>query len=250
MNNSSIQSQIWSASIPLQINHPSSPAPYLVQAPRLSYLALLLPRLTSFFGPATSFTYESIVLRNLPIGLLYDLYQPELPWRLTLGEGPFFDIHDTFINSVKEADFIRNGTAKGIMSLSKEHSTQLWNAVQDNDLTSFNAINTKLLNPASPLRHIPFRLYIPSGPSSDEAVGSFRVVQSLVQPMTVKREVQTLGSALNTILPTLFPSRRDAIHAEPILHGASVPFSAPIEDLMREAAYADGWLHLCVSMLH
>lgn len=30
-----------------------------------------------------------------------------------------------------QADFLRNGTAKEIMSMSKEHSTQLWNAVQD-----------------------------------------------------------------------------------------------------------------------
>ena len=38
----------------------------------------------------------------MPVGLLYDLYQPELPWRLELGDGPLFDIHDTYINSVKE----------------------------------------------------------------------------------------------------------------------------------------------------
>ena len=30
-----------------------------------------------------------------------------------------------------QADFLRNGTAKGIMSLSKEDSTKLWKAVQD-----------------------------------------------------------------------------------------------------------------------
>jgi autophagy-related protein 5 len=41
-------------------------------------------------------------LKNLPVGLLYDLYQPELPWPLDLGDGPLFDIHDTYINSVKE----------------------------------------------------------------------------------------------------------------------------------------------------
>lgn len=40
-------------------------------------------------------------------------------------------LHDAFINSVKEADFLRNGTAKEIMSLSKSDSTQLWKAVQD-----------------------------------------------------------------------------------------------------------------------
>ena len=63
-------------------------------------------------------------------------------------------------------------------------------------------------------------------------------------------EPHTLGTALNKILPSLFPSRRDPILAEPILHGAPVPLRAQLEELMREAAYADGWLHLSVSMLN
>lgn len=97
-----MQPQIWESSIPLHISHASSPVPYLVHVPRLSYLPLLLPRLTSFFGPASSFSHEGILLKNIPVGLLCDLYQPQLPWQLTLGDGPLFDIHDTFINSVKE----------------------------------------------------------------------------------------------------------------------------------------------------
>jgi len=248
-----MQSQIWGATVPLHITHPSSSIPYLIQVPRLSYLPLLLPRLTSFFGPATSFTYEGILLKNLPVGLLCDLYQPELPWRLVLGDGPLFDIHDTFMNSVKEADFIRNGTAKGIMSMSKENSTQLWNAVQDNDYIAFARINNILLNPSTPLKHIPLRIYIPSTPSSPtstpDALGSIKIIQTLIPPYTERREIQTLGSALNAVLPSLFPSRRDAILAEPILHGAPVPFRAPLEEVMREAAYADGWLHLGVLMI-
>jgi autophagy-related protein 5 len=63
-------------------------------------------------------------------------------------------------------------------------------------------------------------------------------------------EVQTLGTALNQILPSLFPSRRDPIFAEPILHGASLPFNAPLEEVMREAVYADGWIHVSVVMLN
>ena len=51
------------------------------------------------------------------------------------------------------------------------------------------------------------------------------------------------------MLPSLFPSRRDPILAEPVLHGAPLPFKAPLEDIMREAAYADGWIHLIVVML-
>jgi len=247
-----MQSHIWASIIPLHISHPSSTTPYLINVPRLSYLPLLLPRLTSFFGPASSFSYEDIILKNLPVGLLCDLYQPELPWHLQLGDGFLYDIHDTFVNSVKEADFVRNGSAKGIMSMSKEHSTQLWDAVQDNDLNSFNAINQKLLNPvASPLRNIPLRVYVPSQPGPNDQ-GSFKVVQSLVPPITdsPNREKQTVGSALNKILPSIFPSTRTALLAEPILHGATLPFKAPLEEVMREAAYADGWIHLTVVMLN
>lgn len=66
-----------------------------------------------------------------------------LPWRLTVHFSAWPDeqlvrldaegrvLHDAFINSVKEADFLRNGTAKGIMALSKDDSTQLWTAVQE-----------------------------------------------------------------------------------------------------------------------
>lgn len=97
---------------------------------------------------------------HYPIGLLFDLYagadpasktstrgddspaaESALPWRLTVhfSDWPDEDLvrldadgmvmNDAFINSVKEADFLRNGTAKGIMSLSKEDTFGLWKAV-------------------------------------------------------------------------------------------------------------------------
>lgn len=59
----------------------------------------------------------------------------------------------------------------------------------------------------------------------------------------------TLGTALNQILPTVFPSRRNPVLAVPVLHGAVVPMSAPVEDLMRAAAFTDGFLHVVVVML-
>jgi autophagy-related protein 5 len=120
--------------VPLYITHASKPTnPFIVSVPRFSYLALLLPRLTAYYGlPCSSFHHEEIQLRNLAVGLLVDLYQPAtLPWKLVVGDGPEWDIADTFTNSAKEADFVRNGNAKQIMSLSKEHSTALWDAVQD-----------------------------------------------------------------------------------------------------------------------
>ncbi len=61
--------------------------------------------------------------------------------------------------------------------------------------------------------------------------------------------MQTLGPALRSALPSLFPSSRDPVLANVIMHGAPVPFTTPLEELMREAAYPDGWLCLVVVLL-
>ncbi|KAL1840441.1 hypothetical protein VTJ49DRAFT_479 [Mycothermus thermophilus] len=246
---------LWSLQVPLYITHASRPdaAPFVVSVPRFSYLALLLPRLTAYFeAPCSSFHHDGILLRNLAVGLLVDLYQPEvLPWRLVVGDGPEWDIADTFTNAVKEADFVRNGNARQIMSLSKENSTALWNAVRDNDYTTYSKIHNRLLNTPTPLKHVPVRIYIPSSPedSTDSTPGSMKVIQTLVPPRLPNRAPQTLGGALKSVLPTLFPSSRDPVLANVILHGSPVPFKAPLEELMREAAYPDGWLCLCVVLL-
>ncbi|KAK3378603.1 autophagy protein Apg5-domain-containing protein [Podospora didyma] len=260
-SSASIPQTLWDLQIPLHITHASQPtgaAPFITSVPRFGYLALLLPRLTAFNAgaPCSSFHHEDVQLRNLAVGLLVDLYQPVLPWRLVVGDGPEWDIGDTFMNSAKEADFIRNGNAKQIMSLSKEHTTALWNAVQDNDYAAFAKINTSLLNAPSALKNVPIRIYIPSSPvgTNDAVPGSFKVMQTLVAPRvqsSIGRQgaPQTLGGALKDILPALFPSSRDPVLANVILHGASVPFKAPLEELMREAAYPDGWLCLIVVLL-
>ena len=148
----------------MQIHYPRlSYLPFLL--PRLHAFfgpCLINPEVIPYDG---WFSFEDVPLKwQYPLGLLHDLFSgaspsqapglnaqdhsPEegveegLPWRLTLhftdwpeqalvrpdAEGKM--LHDAFINSVKEADFLRNGTAKGIMSLSKEDSTQMWNAVQ------------------------------------------------------------------------------------------------------------------------
>ncbi|KAK2729623.1 autophagy protein [Colletotrichum kahawae] len=318
----SITQTLWNAKIPLHITHPSHPnTPLITSLPRFSYLALLVPRCSAFFrAQVSAFHHEDLLLRNLPLGLLVDLYQPSLPWRLTVSDGDSWDIGDTFLNCVKEnvsttlpapkvqtrhqslgpkhhskelththtkADFVRYGNAKRIMSLSKADTSTIWNAVQDNDYASFQKINAILLNAPTPLRHIPLRVYIPSSPppgptssssssspspagaspqpppppppaaahQAEQTAGVFKVLQTLVSPTVpgIARGTargtarQTLGQALRAHLPTLFPSSRDPVLANVVLHGSPVPFSAPLEDLMREAAYPDGWL--CVTVV-
>ena len=103
----------------------------------------------------------------------------------------------------------------------------------------------------APLRHIPLKVYLPSSPSTSEPTsGHLKVVQSLVTPAVLgTRDPQSLGSALHALLPALFPSRRTPILAKPVLHGTVIPMTATVEELLRIAAYLDGWLHLGVVMI-
>lgn len=60
---------------------------------------------------------------------------------------------------------------------------------------------------------------------------------------------QTVGTALNKVIPSLFPSRRIPTLAQPVLHGAVLPLGMNVEDLLRITAYLDGWLHIAVVMM-
>jgi autophagy-related protein 5 len=39
-------------------------------------------------------------------------------------------MRDSFVNAVKEADFIRNGSARTVMGMSKVDSDNLWTSVE------------------------------------------------------------------------------------------------------------------------
>jgi autophagy-related protein 5 len=169
-------------------------------------------------------------------------------------------LHDSFINSVKEADFLRSGTAKPIMTLSASESKALWTSVQENDLRTFAKIHNTLLPTPGQLRNIPLRVYLPSTPGDDTSKPQIKVIQSQISPTVSSiqsspvpsrgptSQPQTLGSALHTLIPNLFPSRRTPILATPLLHGAPIPMTATLEDLVRWACYADGWLSVVIAV--
>ncbi|PYI05727.1 autophagy protein Apg5 [Aspergillus sclerotiicarbonarius CBS 121057] len=244
------------------------------------------------------FSFEGVPLKwHYPVGLLYDLYagadpaskegadtdlastadEDPLPWCLVVHfsdwpkeelvrmDANWMVMQDAFINSVKEADFLRNGTAKGIMSLSKEDSSGLWEAVCDVDLPSFQRISNILIPPPSqPFRNVPIRLFLPLPPDSGSP--SLKVVQSPIPPFippssgssiaasqsilsTRGPQPQTIGSALHSLLPHLFPSRRTPVLAKPVLHGAAVPMGAPVEEVVRCSGYGDGWVYIVIRMM-
>ncbi|KAK2865122.1 hypothetical protein FQN49_003890 [Arthroderma sp. PD_2] len=233
------------------------------------------------------FSFEGVPLKwHYPVGLLYDLYagaEPvasasstaakeqdydddvAIPWKLNLHFHDWPDqelvsldaeervMHDFFMNSVKEADFVRNGTGKSIMALSREDSKKLWTSIQEHSFQTFYRVNNTLLpNLSTPFRNIPLRIYLPT--PSDPENPSLKVVQSQFPPMipasvsggAAGPQIQTIGTALNSLMPSLFPDNQTTTVAKPILHGAEVPMSAPVEEVVRCAAYADGWLNVVI----
>lgn len=96
---------------------------------------------------------------------------------------------------------------------------------------------------------------IPESASEDDdaaavgKAGHIRVVQSLVSLQLPTKQPQTLGTALNGVLPSIFPSRRSPLLAQPVLHGAVVPMGANLEELGKAAGFGDGFLHIAVVMM-
>lgn len=202
-----------------------------------------------------------------------------VPWKITLHFSDWPSEHlsklsddgaimlDAFRNSLKESSFTRHSSNKPVFSLSYEDSNALWVATQTDDLGLYKPLNDKLLNPPGmATKGLPMRLYLPHMPDPDAApeeeegeqtgqrassAGTLRVVQAPVPPSVGGRSStpQTLGTALNSILPSLFPSRRSPLLALPVLHGAVVPLSADLGELSRTASYADGWLHVAIKMM-
>ncbi|KAK6530035.1 autophagy protein 5 [Orbilia ellipsospora] len=231
------------------------------------------------------FEVDNAPLRwHWPIGLIYDFYTaldptkaptspptnhdrpgsphppdlepsvPQLPWTITLRFASYphdllttltpTSTHDAFINTIKEADFARNGTAKAAMSLSPADTRQLFASLQDHDFDGFWGVSDKMLNHSgSSVRSVPIRVYNPE---------TGQVIQGTVpvkQPGTIRGEPHTLGTALNSLVPILFPSKRSVVLARPVMHGIVLPLSVPLLELMREAMYPDGFLHITLAMM-
>lgn len=165
------------------------------------------------------------------------------------------------------------------MTLPVSSGENLWRSIRTHDLKLFNSVNDKLLNPGDGgrLRHVPIRVILPTSASASasaprvvtddstktttstnkpqphphphsHSTPTLKTIQTLIPPTLPTGEIQTLGTALHGMLPGVFPSRRSYIHAYAVLHGAVVPLGAPVEELMRAAAYCDGWVCLGVVM--
>ncbi|KAI0790719.1 autophagy protein Apg5-domain-containing protein [Abortiporus biennis] len=320
----------WEGTVPLEIRVDSKELPansdrglecYYIQAPRISYLPLLVPEIRRFlldvvFDEAASriikeedWWFESedgtLMKWHWPIGLIYDNHiistssrtassssAQSVPLRLILHlASPPTDklllspsaeaCKQAFMGQMKEADFLRWGNTKRMTGLRKAEQDGLWEGIKEHNFDEYWRVASKVTPTTTPsrshspppipssaslhsrppsadpnsgggpdkdgaynVRSVPVRIYLPDGP----------VMQDLVQPMLDDGTPITLGHFLSTHLPLLFPASasdppfRDLGYA--IIQGVLTPADTEMAWLGACMAGADGWVNVCVGLLH
>ncbi|KAG0367327.1 autophagy protein 5 [Gamsiella multidivaricata] len=150
---------------------------------------------------------------------------------------------DYFMSMIKEADYLRNGSTKKVMNMSKADQMQLWNGLWSKSYDLFWGMNQKLVsNDGAATKFLPIRIYLPE---------NCPVIQNPVSPMDEQGQPRTLRQILNIALPDLFPLGSDDDHAgaSVMIHGIKPSLDVNAVWFAQNMAYPDNFLHLVV-ILH
>lgn len=221
-----VRRAVWEGGIPIVFTlHQNDlttfepPLPYYIVAPRGSYLPLVTAGVREHFMLSAPvlidemwFDYKGTPLKwHHPVGVLFDLLHAnsnatELPWPLTVHFHEFPEqellrcpneevIKNNFMNTLKEANYIKFGDSGKVNKLSLQESNALWDGIRNFDHDTFWYANKLLAADANTLKHVPVRVCYPNMP----------FMQDLISPKDEKGNEKTLASVLSHFLPDLFP---------------------------------------------
>ncbi|KAJ2746133.1 autophagy protein 5 [Coemansia sp. BCRC 34301] len=170
------------------------------------------------------FEYKGQALKwHYPIGLLYDMLvndvhrgDAELPWSLTLHvrKLPTAKIiaqpsgqlmRDMFMAMIKEADFIRNGSTKRVMDLTKNDQMQFLDGLETHSYEKFFAIHSIVVPPTTLSTGNDSRAPVMSSASSTASGGQKARGAMYPKAIPVRFYMQTAGSLDDGAKDTLSP---------------------------------------------
>ena len=197
---------------------------------------------------------------HIPTGVLYDAISSpgeDLPWRITVHFRGYpddvllpcagdEDVKWKYLNSLKQAAFLRHGSAMPIMSLTKAKQTQLWDAVRAGDGRKRDLVLGALAG-AEEVRHVPIRVVLRSDPQT---------VQAPIPALCADGTPHTLRSALALLLPELLladedddspcEASADGGALAVFVQGLRPPLDAPLELLHDELRHPDLFMYVTV----
>ncbi|KAF9918939.1 autophagy protein 5 [Lobosporangium transversale] len=245
---------------------------FFYEAPRCSYFSLLTTHVRKHFvdmalhfigdDAEVWYDYEGIPLKwHYPIGLLYDIHGLQasggnatkgslLPWKITVHFQNFpadkliksqaiDSCQDYFMSMIKEADYLRNGSTKKVMNMSKSDQTQLWDGLWSNNYDRFWGMNHKLvMNDGVMPRNLPIRIYLPE---------NCPVIQEPISPVDENNQPKSLRRILYQSLPDLFPLVETGPPvATAMIHGITPSLETSALWAAQNMSYPDNFLHLVI----
>mmetsp|Transcript_58241 Transcript_58241/g.137307 ORF Transcript_58241/g.137307 Transcript_58241/m.137307 type:complete len:149 (+) Transcript_58241:398-844(+) len=139
---------------------------------------------------------------------------------------------------MKEATCVRCGSTKRVNSLSVADTNQLWEAVKNHDFDGYWRVNNKIMfgtQSGSEVRSVPIRVHVGG------------VATPMQFSLPAPDEEATLGVALQTMLPDLFPSGSALADEAPVLiQGIRPPLQTPLLWLADNLASIDNFLYFYV----
>ncbi|KAK4056155.1 autophagy protein 5 [Microbotryomycetes sp. JL221] len=191
----------------------------------------------------------------------------------------------TFMNMIKESDFMRHGSTKKIVNLRREQQDAIWDGVVQNDFEKYWNVASKIISlppasastPATTSSHPPSpnpSTMSPSPSTTRSPSPAFNssspdniklrsipirvylpegapVLQDLAPPLTKQGNPLTLGDHLSTLAPLLYPvsdQGRTRSSVRTIVQGIEVPMEAHVIWLGSCLVGVDGWVNVVVSL--
>eukprot|EP00123_Amoebidium_parasiticum_P020763 comp5595_c0_seq1/m.1503 comp5595_c0_seq1/g.1503 ORF comp5595_c0_seq1/g.1503 comp5595_c0_seq1/m.1503 type:complete len:283 (-) comp5595_c0_seq1:131-979(-) len=267
-----ISQMVWDGIVPIvftlasnEVTSEEPPAPYYVLAQRCSYLTLVTDAVQRHFTNSISipdcddeiwFEYEGIPLKwHWPIGVLFDLYgnPNKLPWPITVHFQCYPEdeilhcqskevVEAHLTSCIKEADCLRNGSAKRTLEFQPKHWKQLWEGLRKGRYESYWEINKKLMarDDNQSIKNIPFRLYVKNQ----------NVQRDPFSPLHVDGRQKTLGDMLCELRPDLFPpgstspNATEQPKAKLLIHGVNASYDTPVLWMSDNLSHPDNFLHI------
>ncbi|CAL8471512.1 g11054 [Coccomyxa elongata] len=254
----------WAGQIPLklvlasnEITSLDTPSPLYALAFRLGYLPTVAAQALEFFqevlppGSNTPwFEYKRIPLPwQIPVGVLYDLLasENEQPWHLTVHFRSFpsdtllrwdgdITLRAAFFNSLKEAAYICQGSARSVMDMALQAQNDLWSAVTAGDAEQYASISSSLnMSPKARGERrpsVPLRLYVrhTHGGYMASLNSATQYTSRPVETVTESGRSRTLQEVLLALLSDLGGG---AASAEP--ESSNTSTSQPISTLEKDA---------------
>ena len=236
-----------------------APDPFYLLASRCTYLPLVTTKVKKHLvangvdvEDELWFEHQSQALQwHYPIGVLFDFYgsPSRLPWSITVHVRGFPEeeilrcpdmnvVENVFINAIKEADYIKNGSTKQITGLLEKDQRQLWLGLRNMKLEQFWSVNERLMTPADTearrrvallrwegrrgvdlrahaehaaqhFKNVPFRMYLVDPPILSEPFA----------PFSPDGKGHTLGDLMKSMLPESFSDAEGSEPPQVIVHG-------------------------------